>query len=647
MYFRGVRPENSEIRLLRHRPTSASTTLLDFECTIVSLNFPPPYHAISYSLSSPTGTTPFAVTINGHRCCISGSLHFALAQVHAVGGSDMWLWVHALCVNTDDPNERNWQVAQMQSVFASADSVFFCIGPAANDSDYLFDCLVPWGRQAADAEVYPGHNFFFNDSHKDITLSSFTSQARNFIRSLVNTEEVYAERLHAAISALSRRPNWKRCWIIQELALAKRGVLLCGDKVMQLHHFYAVMRALARVHAWRGEAPPLGDGYVFIPSSANNAMLGADGRVVCIDGHMVCMNSNTTLHWFLTHWASTSEVLNYTGPFYQATDPRDIIFGFLGAASDRASLGLTIDYSKTIRDVYTAATVAMFRADPRQVILELASFPKDVGGLPTWVPDWSRIGRLGIQDPLSKDNSFHLFRAPQTLSHLSILDGHILQRHGFVCGVVRRAFRLVDSSHGMERQASALSSALEHDRAACVEDMLEFVRLYAPDTVYGSAETPETPETRIWRTITADLRRPAALLEGYHECCYMLLHLEPMSARELSAVAIAWIQTFPEARQDDPLQRQVDASTEAAQKNAKELTRNRTLFVTEDGRTGLGPYLTRPGDVVAALVGSTVPVLLRPDDGCLYQYLGQAFVEDMMNGQLDEDEYRNQVFNLV
>ncbi|OAA71208.1 HET domain protein [Cordyceps fumosorosea ARSEF 2679] len=647
MYFQALDRNDHQIRLIRRRIHT-----FEFYTIIASLKYPPQYRAISYSWGG-MDENPVAITINRLTWYIPVNLHFALVQVlddDTVPDTDL-LWVDALCINKADQNERSWQVAQMHDIFASAEFVYFCIGPEANDSSWLFDFLQPWGRKAADVGVYPGDKFFFNNAHKDTDTTSSTLGARSFIDELISTESVYSKRLRDAIKALARRPNWTRCWIIHELVHAKRGVVLCGNKRMHLHRFYAIMRALSRVRAWRGDAPPLGDGYEFIPDPSSNALLGIDGRLICMGGEMLYESLETTMHWYLTRLASTYNAPNFPGPFYQATDPRDVIFAFLGAASDWEHLDLSIDYRKTTRDVYTAATVAIYAACPGQLLLELASFPKDTADLPTWVPDWRRIGRLGIQEPLSEDASFQLFRVPQVVSRLTIVNGYILQRCGFACGVVRRAFRVLDSQKNDEQHALALYAALGDDRKACVDDMLEFLHLYAPDgddgdDGDGSEETSEAPETRLWRTISADRHRQLPLVDRFNQCCERLLRCEPVMAPELSAVAIAWIQSFPEADLGEPLQAQVNAAVDAAQETMLEVTRNRTLFVTEEGRAGLGPYLAKPGDVIAALVGDTVPVLLRPIDDDQYQYLGQAFVEDMMDGQLDESEYKHKAFNL-
>lgn len=42
---------------------------------------------------------------------------------------------------------------------------------------------------------------------------------------------------------------------------------------------------------------------------------------------------------------------------------------------------------------------------------------------------------------------------------------------------------------------------------------------------------------------------------------------------------------------------------------------NRRFFVTRKGRFGLGPWNLKVGDVVVAVLGSTVPLVLRRDDG--------------------------------
>lgn len=606
--------------------------------SVASLNTRASYRAISYTWGSSNRpiTTPFEITVNGRRVPVSSNLHYALMQVCNTRSRNKWLWVDALCVNFDDLNERNWQVANMHRIFAGADSVYFCIGPADDDSDRLFDFFVPWGKEAAAADMYPGEGALDNAPPEPYS----TTMTGKFIRLITKTKDIYDKGLHDAIAALARRPHWNRCWIMQELVLAKGGILLCGQKIMRLHHFHAIMLALTRVADWRGGQPRLGDGYTFTPSAANEGLLGIDARVRG-------PRPDATLRYFLTSRARIYDTVAWPGPFYQSRDPRDIIFAFLGIASDRDHLGIVVDYSIAIRDVYTAATLAMFQSEPRQPILELSSFPKDIRYLPTWVPDWSRIGRLGLQDPLSQLGSFHVFRAPETIPEITIMDGHILQRRGSACGIVKCAFQFsasVSKGDDKEWQAVAFSSALEHYRDECVREMLSFIYLCAFDAV-GSEDRPET---RLWRAITADTYREIEKLNGYHEFNRKMLGLEPLPRGELLPVSVHHIWEYGLKDTEEAVARHPRKFVAAAWERVARMARNRTLFATEEGRIGLGPYLMRRGDVVTALVGSRVPIILRPEDS-VYRYLGEAYVEGIMYGELglNESEHQDQAFDIV
>lgn len=52
---------------------------------------------------------------------------------------------------------------------------------------------------------------------------------------------------------------------------------------------------------------------------------------------------------------------------------------------------------------------------------------------------------------------------------------------------------------------------------------------------------------------------------------------------------------------------------------------------------GLGPSRMKTGDVVAILLGSPMPFLLRPDgDRNKYQLVGYCYVDGMMKGEMME-----------
>ena len=65
----------------------------------------------------------------------------------------------------------------------------------------------------------------------------------------------------------------------------------------------------------------------------------------------------------------------------------------------------------------------------------------------------------------------------------------------------------------------------------------------------------------------------------------------------------------------------------------------RTFFITDDGRMGLGPGLARRGDEVCGFGGAPMPIVLRSaaqaadTGGGQYQIVGDAYVHELMNGE--------------
>lgn len=68
----------------------------------------------------------------------------------------------------------------------------------------------------------------------------------------------------------------------------------------------------------------------------------------------------------------------------------------------------------------------------------------------------------------------------------------------------------------------------------------------------------------------------------------------------------------------------------------KDVGINRCLLATAKGGFGIGPLVTRPGDVCCVIFGADVPFILRPSaDTSGYRLLGEAFVHGVMNGEIE------------
>ena len=76
-----------------------------------------------------------------------------------------------------------------------------------------------------------------------------------------------------------------------------------------------------------------------------------------------------------------------------ASNPRDMIYAFLGVASEALDQDLVVDYRKPCVDLYIDfARYAIEEYDNPRLLSFVSDLPSDqrVEGLPSWVPDWSR-----------------------------------------------------------------------------------------------------------------------------------------------------------------------------------------------------------------------------------------------------------------
>jgi hypothetical protein len=93
-------------------------------------------------------------------------------------------------------------------------------------------------------------------------------------------------------------------------------------------------------------------------------------------------------------------------------------------------------------------------------------------------------------------------------------------------------------------------------------------------------------------------------------------------------------------------QANVDEASERVLIQASVKCRRRTLFATAGGKPGLGPESMQTGDVVAILLGTAVPIVLRPV-GNHFTYVGEAYVHGIMYGEFMRGDPPEQDFDIA
>lgn len=305
---------------------------------------------------------------------------------------------------------------------------------------------------------------------------------------------------------------------------------------------------------------------------------------------------------------------------FEVHEPRDHVYGLLGLhqrlrlSSSPSSL-LQVDYEKSIASVLRDGTLYAICESQSLEVFNYISRRSDNdwrdADFPSWVPRWDRPWDVG-HDPTRFEWHFRTcgsYQTPDQVSDPSSTRPDTLLACGIVTGTVAQVLASFD----------ALASA--HTYIDVVQRKMKIL------SELGMSE--EESEGIVAATLVAGTdHRGAVVLPGDN--------LEAFRAWLGHLVAH---QSFPPAsrgRDDSGEHSRLAAEFDKACKAA---CTNRSLFVTVEGRLGLGPKVSDVEDAVAVLWGCIYAVVLRGLRGTdEYAVLGTAYVEGLMHGEATEGD---------
>lgn len=334
------------------------------DCCIYVRPLPRPGRMYSYNaLSYHWGPADNRHTIlcNDQFIQVPSSLYEALSQ-YRISNQDKPLWVDALCIDQDNLLERNHQVHLMTEIYELADLVIAWLGRSTPEIELAFERLAygrpPWEKTDIVCET--------EMSHGEVIVMPSRDQAcrARYLQS----------RVEKGLKQLFTKPWFERCWVFQEILLARRAVLWCGLLEMDWLTFVR-------------HCDELEDG--------NESM---DTRIYDLCNTVVLnVEKSRASFWSRSDRPSLSKILIDTWQ-RKATDDRDQIFSVLGLVEGTV---LQADYSLTARDTYMAAARACILEDQHLGILCLTELSQTETmlaedrakvGLPSWVPRWGSPG---------------------------------------------------------------------------------------------------------------------------------------------------------------------------------------------------------------------------------------------------------------
>lgn len=293
----------SQFRLLCIEYWSVSAPIVATLCTQYrtgSLS----YDAISYTWGD--STLRNTIFLNGKPVRVRANCWYALWQARYHGATH--IWIDALCINQDDIEEKNAQVAQMHMIFRQAKTVYCSLGDHTADSEWF--CEQVHSFQGLRKSTW------FPWMQRSLSFADFKES--------VLRAEANLSRFVTAYNNFCLRPYWNRLWILQEMVFGQRKKLWCGkhqidfDKLTELcFNFPALVQKQGML--------TLGDVEYFsrLASHSESGFFLSDAMPVKQPGFfsMLCAK--------------------------QCSDPRDLFYGSIRITN----LPLQIDYGKSTYQV--------------------------------------------------------------------------------------------------------------------------------------------------------------------------------------------------------------------------------------------------------------------------------------------------------
>lgn len=376
--------------------------------------------------------------LNSQTFKVTPNLYNAFRQLRRTS-KPRTLWIDAICINQDDKDEKSQQVQHMKSIYQRAVSVVVWLG-----HEFERSTLAIWCMRKLDKEFE--RSSLFQRSHP--------------VTCLLNLQSMFFAQL-----ALFRRSYFRRTWVRQEIASARRIRVLCGEEELSWNLLNRSKKRLSRV----GQK--------------------LDSESVKITPEHRAENYSSThletFRWLKQQWRPGQAILQQFGDIrslwyyhsgglleslmvnraFNATDQRDKVYAVLGMARVPMKAGklsalqthdndsLVIDYSATVPAVYQYLAKYMINRDRNLDILCILSTHRNLGSsdLPTWAPDWrvptteidmkecfdyfaEKFGAAGFTRALPQpyDISGMLFAAGYSLDKIgSLNDGTTSARHMF------------------------------------------------------------------------------------------------------------------------------------------------------------------------------------------------------------------------
>lgn len=577
----------------------------EISCHLVnsSLESPLEYEALSYVWAQEPGHRYIRLNDSMHQ--ITTNLFLALRRLRKASEARC-IWIDALCINQENDEEKNHQVALMGSIYELCTRALLWLGDYESPAGSPRQTLTieqaetqSWEEISKEQSGMQDKGFAAMTTIHELSVNKHPLATSMFEEGVKSDERNDPHHLRS-FSSLFGLPWWTRIWTFQEAILPPMAIVLYGSfavkwEVLEMANNCFFQHVRTCCYEFFNMAGKGNFSFEF-----NDTMSRFRDRVGSLALWRTGRKSNTDkiqlLHRML--WDHRSR---------QASEPRDLFYGLLGLTGGMVP-DLMVDYRLPCEAVFKIATLLSIQQTGKLYILQRSK--NSHVRKPSWIYDFDTVFSSDVWG-LERASMFReaiFFTAAGTSKSVAFWND-FEQDHLELKGIFCSEVVLVGDSLSSDGYTSrGLSSIL--------------IKWESLAKGFYSNPKTDTPYGRDWmseylRTIVSDFVPDREAQFGARRVCAADLPI----IRGVVDKAIRMEQP-PSAIFDRILYDGIISS----------LT-NRTFFITADGYVGLGsPEL---GDEIWVLSGGDTPFILRPsvsDSGC-HQLIGSCYVQGLMDGE--------------
>lgn len=641
--YRSLEPNARQIRVIRILPALFTGDALHGSLFVINVTKRHrPFKAVSYVWAQ--GSSKRSIILDGSYFEISDNVYDFLVQLrHSWKHVDVW--VDAICINQQDTAERSQQVAFMGDIYAAADEVVIWLGADDGTSRAAVEAVKYWAK--------------IGKKHGDET------EGRNV---LGKYPLAFSDKYTTALKALRRHPWFIRMWTFQEYVRARHLVFRLGKEELQDIELWTARYAWGWSNqGFLGKLTEDQSGFLLLMDSFTHY----ENRVV-FRGLYQSPDPTLALQELAKREKLSALRLQTALHHFPATDPRDKVFAVLSAIKLN-DFNMVPDYKMSCSDVYLEFAKQCIQSSGTLDVLDCAGVgitsSSTLLKLPSWVPDlradanWpTNLRTKGFAADGNRVPKIDIDANSSTL-HCT---GYIIDtvtcmiandsRSNASWGVHVLNNPLPSSSHTRNTpRIQALVRALMLDTSHWAGKELVYYDESDEQLFFNATHAFLTdlltavPEAQLQLQCREVTREQRFGVSAYALKFALLWHdmsqssslasgealFEPFLKVPSSNVMTPW--PFSQARADN---RGHDTRAIFERRyrdyviNVNDNTRHRAMFDTIKGHVGIAPEHLRVGDKLCIVLGSKLPVLLRPSpSGTVYHHVGTCYVYGMMYGE--------------